>query len=714
MEKHTEASISEAEQLRIRNQPPSKKPRTAAACQRCKSRKQKCDGDYPSCLSCRRASQECLYISTMIPKAAEQKLYVKALEERIAQLESNLSYSGISGVADDHLEPLRQQETTVDYLASAIRGLTLNASGYSYLGGTSNITLARLLEPIFQNNQHDIDHQEFEIGDGPNLDPLVTRVFPPLIENEALPDVSSFSNPIIETLFRAYIKHVSLQFPVIHSRTLRDMHSRRNNPNNVFEICVLHLVYAIGGRTLELCGMNGDYSSDDHYEAAMAHRARIMQCIDRRSIQFMTLASMYCLRSPRCPGPWTMIGLAVKLCISLGFHRKSCTSDLGLSTELDKRLFWTCYVLDREITLTMGRPPSLSDHDIDTTLPLEINEDSVSLEDFRQAATQDPNTPTNPPTTLSYFIHVLRLKRITSDIQHTIYRVDKNVIASHHITDDFLDQLDTWKQNIPLATGIERKTQSCKGHDPFAYLHLPESYMIQHSTCIRFLLFPQLTEKIINPRYLNLCAKACAKLCRSYKQLHQYSMPICYLPTSIISLFLTGLTLIHCMWNFQDAITIFNATEALTDCTIMLYVMNERWPKARRYRRAFEQLKVSAMKAFAEGKNRPAVNTNLEDTPTGQLDNLARDFGATEMGILPFSQMMQNISGEIRSMWENEELGFEQFDELQPTDYTDTTSINPEIVESLICGETDGYEDIINAQSNQGNDFQDWSSPRRI
>lgn len=168
------------------------------------------------------------------------------------------------------------------------------------------------------------------------------------------------------------------------------------------------------------------------------------------------------------------------------------------------------------------------------------------------------------------------------------------------------------------------------------------------------------------------------------------------------------------MWNFQDAITIFNATEALTDCTIMLYVMNERWPKARRYRRAFEQLKVSAMKAFAEGKNRPAVNTNLEDTPTGQLDNLARDFGATEMGILPFSQMMQNISGEIRSMWENEELGFEQFDELQPTDYTDTTSINPEIVESLICGETDGYEDIINAQSNQGNDFQDWSSPRRI
>jgi hypothetical protein len=60
-----------------------------------------------------------------------------------------------------------------------------------------------------------------------------------------------------------------------------------------------------------------------------------------------------------------MIGLAIKLSISLGLHRRRRSAILSLDTELDKRLFWTCYCLDRDINLTMGRPPSIADSDID-------------------------------------------------------------------------------------------------------------------------------------------------------------------------------------------------------------------------------------------------------------------------------------------------------------------------------------------------------------
>ncbi len=61
-----------------------------------------------------------------------------------------------------------------------------------------------------------------------------------------------------------------------------------------------------------------------------------------------------------------MIGLAIKLCISLGLHRKPSPTQFGLAAEFDKRLFWSCYVLDRDITIVAGRPPSISDRDIDT------------------------------------------------------------------------------------------------------------------------------------------------------------------------------------------------------------------------------------------------------------------------------------------------------------------------------------------------------------
>jgi hypothetical protein len=60
-----------------------------------------------------------------------------------------------------------------------------------------------------------------------------------------------------------------------------------------------------------------------------------------------------------------MIGLAMKLCISSGLHRKSSASSPTLGYELDKRLFWTCYSFDRETTIGTGRPPSISDRDID-------------------------------------------------------------------------------------------------------------------------------------------------------------------------------------------------------------------------------------------------------------------------------------------------------------------------------------------------------------
>lgn len=34
--------------------------------------------------------------------------------------------------------------------------------------------------------------------------------------------------------------------------------------------------------------------------------------------------------------------------------------------------FWSAYFLERVIAMSLGRPYSLADHDIDVTLPLEI------------------------------------------------------------------------------------------------------------------------------------------------------------------------------------------------------------------------------------------------------------------------------------------------------------------------------------------------------
>ena len=59
--------------------------------------------------------------------------------------------------------------------------------------------------------------------------------------------------------------------------------------------------------------------------------------------------------------------------------------------------------------------------------------------------------PALPPTNLSTLIHLLRLKRIESSIQNTIYRVDR-LIPSQELfehTNSFLEMLEAWKACIP-------------------------------------------------------------------------------------------------------------------------------------------------------------------------------------------------------------------------------------------------------------------------
>lgn len=55
----------------------------------------------------------------------------------------------------------------------------------------------------------------------------------------------------------------------------------------------------------------------------------------------------------------------MKMCIELGLHRQRRSSKLSLKSELNKRVFWICYWHEREIAMAMGRPPAISDHDID-------------------------------------------------------------------------------------------------------------------------------------------------------------------------------------------------------------------------------------------------------------------------------------------------------------------------------------------------------------
>lgn len=66
------------------------------------------------------------------------------------------------------------------------------------------------------------------------------------------------------------------------------------------------------------------------------------------------------------------------------------------------------------------------------------------------------------------------------------------------------------------------------------------------------------------------------------------------------SVFVTGLTLIYCTWLSPKQVFGLKSSNDLNACSIVLYIITERWPTARKYRDVFENLKQTVLESIEE------------------------------------------------------------------------------------------------------------------
>lgn len=77
--------------------------RVAQACDRCRAKKSKCDGERPACSACAAVGIKCV-VSDKLSRRAFPKGYTETLEERIRQLEAeNLKLQGLLDMRDEQL-----------------------------------------------------------------------------------------------------------------------------------------------------------------------------------------------------------------------------------------------------------------------------------------------------------------------------------------------------------------------------------------------------------------------------------------------------------------------------------------------------------------------------------------------------------------------------------------------------------------------------------
>jgi hypothetical protein len=190
------------------------------------------------------------------PKPGQVKIYIKALEDRVAELETLMAKEGNRNVSDDHWseQPTNLQMDElhggIQPLLNAVRDLSLDVAG-SYVGGASTITLGRALESALAGKMQHIVRADSD-ADGITRRDSISSVLSFGASASAFPStLSQIDQDSANKMVNAYLGHLYTTFPIMYSYDVIALHGRRHNLKDIYEESILNLIYGLGGHFLE-------------------------------------------------------------------------------------------------------------------------------------------------------------------------------------------------------------------------------------------------------------------------------------------------------------------------------------------------------------------------------------------------------------------------------------------------------------------------------
>jgi hypothetical protein len=311
----------------------------------------------------------------------------------------------------------------------------------------------------------------------------------------------------------AYFTRLHLRYPFLDRKDILQRHANRfiqnnSSPQDQYGTFKIYMIYAIGATMLKLTEQYDYTPPENFFMTALQYISAARESHSVHNIEAMTLLVLYNLRSPSNSGIWYMIGLAMRTCVDLGLHREAHYGNVPpYEGQLRRRLFWTVYFLERVIAVSLGRPYSIADRDIDASLPLEID-DTVRDDGLIARTLAVSPSPTfqasRPSSNITLGVQCIRLKRLESHIQGTIYRVDRPIASLVSKISPTLRLLEDWHRALPPSTPYESD-----------YLNM------HYYKAVRLLLQPFLMILPPTDQRIALCLQASGQICQIFKRLHQ-------------------------------------------------------------------------------------------------------------------------------------------------------------------------------------------------
>ncbi|KAI9709294.1 MAG: hypothetical protein M1820_003414 [Bogoriella megaspora] len=440
--------------------------RIAQACDRCRSKKIRCDGVRPCCSQCANVGFECK-TSDKLSRRAFPRGYTESLEERVRALELEVrELKELLDEKDEKIDMLSRihpnshsQFTPRQRSSNALSPISLSdvkdepkgevfhmqQSPYlldengleSYFAGTSN---GRTLVEAYKRRIQE---------SGQSYPDVDTEAFFTSSQDEKIRsragslDISPPPRMVSDQLISIFFQEWAPLFPILHRPTFLSLYETFVDDASAVKdkqsTAQLYLVFGIAALSSDEQDKAQIESFEYQWSSAlesvmMENSLPILQCL--------MLAQIYCIQRADYARLQTYKSVAIGHSHRLGLHQSQKRFALGaLTGETRKKAFWTLYTLDCFSAALLGLPKQLQEDDIHCEYPVDVDEEYVTEKGFQ------PTLP-GESTKLSAALALFRASRILSKVLDQNYPAS----ASHEISSKSIlalnDDLDAWLNNL--------------------------------------------------------------------------------------------------------------------------------------------------------------------------------------------------------------------------------------------------------------------------
>ncbi|KAL1849414.1 hypothetical protein VTK73DRAFT_9880 [Phialemonium thermophilum] len=494
--------------------------RNAAACQRCKRRKQKCDGRLPVCGNCAASDASCIPSERLVirtdtrDESAELRDHIARLEGEVVSLRKQLA----------------QEQQTHAQLAQHIRA----RDGDRCNGPTYDDDIpdrARLLRPTFvPHEQRDPGFRTF--WSSPWLlweEETIAQQISNTVDPDDIP-MDAYGPELIDVFFTRHWP----QWPILHRGTFMQQHYEplvRGKGSNVVSSFQVNMVFAIAASTV---GGMQDRSLSHHqfFRIAVRDLNRVRNADDLDCIQCLLLLCIYATHEPQAVNMWYATGLTLRLALGIDLHRlETINLQPFFRAEMMKRIFWGVYVMDITMSIMMGRPLGIQDADITTPLPCQITDDQL----WKLHAAPMATGAASEADDTSAFIHMIQLSRINADIYmkfHTAGRSGMDSLTLDTLRPGYYTRLNDWLVAAP------------RYFPAFSMYQMSEWFQMSYYQGVLSLYRPSHGAPGSSIDSIRLCLDSSISIISCYSSLHAKNR-ITYTFTALNSLFMAAVTMLY-------------------------------------------------------------------------------------------------------------------------------------------------------------------------